>query len=491
MNNEQLISTIGTAESSATLGFIPLAADLTPPVVSLREMNADRSALLALAPRDAVIHPKFREIIEAAASNRPDVDLFYGDDVSISGLSGITQRLKPSYNASMLRSNDYIGAPIVVRSSAFHRLGGLNTSAGSAALYDLLLRAEFSGFVIEGIQDVLIASPQTLPRAGELDRIAALQSQLAAEGDAVAILPGLTKCSVRLRRNFFDHPMVTLVVPTRQARRSDGCQHILALLESLRTSRWPADSMNVLIGDDVDDGTDYGDLSRFRFKIRRVQTPRAAEAPFNYAQKMNQLWRAAESEHIVLMNDDIEVVEPDWLEALMTFAVQEDVGGVGARLLYGDGTLQHAGMIGGLFGAFAHPWARQSVDHLSYSDWAMLQRDYSAVTGAVFATRKSVMETVNGFDEQFALEYNDVDLCLRIGVAGYRIVQAPDAVLVHHEKASRGENTPAGSQTASFLQRWGQVIANDPAYHPKLSRDSLVVQPVPVWGEWYADLAYD
>jgi hypothetical protein len=115
----------------------------------------------------------------------------------------------------------------------------------------------------------------------------------------------------------------------------------------------------------------------------------------------------------------------------------------------------------------------------------MVQRDWSAVTGAVFATRRSVLEAVNGFDEGFALEYNDVDLCLRLRATGRRIVQAPDAVLVHHEKASRGRTAPEGSQTAAFLRRWQQTIADDPAYHPGLSRDSFVVSPVAEAGAWH------
>ena len=145
-------------------------------------------------------------------------------------------------------------------------------------------------------------------------------------------------------------------------------------------------------------------------------------------------------------------------------------------------------MVGGPFGVFVHAWIGQPADQPTYGDWALVQRDWSAVTGAVFATRRSVLEAVNGFDERFALEYNDVDLCLRLKLAGYRIVQAPDALLVHHEKASRGATPPPGSQTALFLRRWGQLIADDPAYHPGLPRDGFVLQPASTGGEWYKHL---
>jgi hypothetical protein len=260
---------------------------------------------------------------------------------------------------------------------------------------------------------------------------------------------------------------------------------VTSFLDGLGSSTWPHRRLRVLIADDVADDAVYGDLARYPFDVRRFVTPREPGEPFNYAAKMNALWRSATTELVVMMNDDLQVIAPDWLEALMTFAVDADVGGVGARLIYGDGTIQHAGMVGGLFGVFAHAWIGRAPEQPTYGDWALVQRDWSAVTGAVFATRKSVLETVNGFDERFALEYNDVDLCLRMRMLGYRIVFAPDALLTHYEKSSRGETAPPGSQTAIFLRRWGDVIKDDPAYHPNLSRNSFVVHTNEVWDAWY------
>ena len=115
----------------------------------------------------------------------------------------------------------------------------------------------------------------------------------------------------------------------------------------------------------------------------------------------------------------------------------------------------------------------------------MTHRDWSAVTGAVFATRRSTLELLNGFDERFSLEYNDIDLALRMGLLGLRVVYAPDAEFTHHEKSSRGSVAPAGSQTARFLRRWKGLIANDPMYHPRLARDSFTVQPGYSGPYWY------
>ncbi|MHB8284729.1 MAG: glycosyltransferase family 2 protein [Caulobacteraceae bacterium] len=472
--------------STAKLAFVAAAADLSVAVDGLSDVANGRDALVAVAPGEAFVHPEFLALVLAAAADRPDVDVFYGDDVALGGSAPGTH-LKPGWNPALLHAQDYIGAPIIVRGAALHRLGGLRPEAGTAALYDLVLRAAADGLGVDAVREILIAYPGDRPEPTTADRTAALDRALA--GSLLSRLPGLTPRSSRVRRQFKSHPDVTLLIATRQALNASGAPYVTSFLESLEASAWPADKLHVLIADDVVDDAIYGDLARYPFDVTRLLTPREVGEPFNYAAKMNTLWRAAQTELVVMMNDDLEVISTDWLEALMSFAVDADIGGVGARLLYADGSIQHAGMVGGLYGVFAHAWIGRAAEQPTYEDWALVQRDWSVVTGAVFATRKSVLEAVNGFDERFALEYNDVDLCLRMKMLGYRIVLAPDALLTHHEKSSRGETAPPGSQTARFLRRWGDMIKDDPAYHPDLTRDSFVVQPKPTWGAWYSRIA--
>jgi O-antigen biosynthesis protein len=219
--------------------------------------------------------------------------------------------------------------------------------------------------------------------------------------------------------------------------------------------------------------------------VQRIITTRAADTAFNYAAKMNSLWRQATTEYLVLMNDDVVVRGPGWLRALMTFAMDEEVCGVGARLLYGDGTLQHAGIPGGLFGACAHAWIQQPAGEKTYDDWALVHREWSMVTGAVFATRRSVLELVNGFDERFSLEFNDVDLCLRLKLLGYKIIYTPFAEMVHYEKSSRRDALPRGDQVALFLKRWSELLNNDPAFHPGFNMLSTSLMPLHVRDAWY------
>jgi len=467
-------------ERLAPLGADPL--DLVPDT---------RDKWLAFAPRHARWHPDAFQHLDGLRA-RPDLDLAYADDVTLTGPSMAEEiRLKPSPNLPLLVADDYIGTPLFVRASALHRLGGLRADAGTAGLYDLLLRAFTLGLGVERIPEVLLAHPEAPPRATAKDRLRVLHRWIEPRAHTLEIAPGRTPGTFQLRRQFHDFPEVTLVVPTGQAIQrhmrdaSFGKPHIRNLLESLDATDWPMERLHVLVGDDREDGTIYADRD-WPFDLRRILTPRAPGEPFNYARKMNALWRAAGTEHLVLMNDDVCVRDPGWLRALFTFAMEGDVGGAGARLLFPEGRIQHAGIIGGLYGGCAHAWLGQEADEPTYQDWALVHRDWSIVTGAVFATRRSAMEAVNGFDERLSLEFNDVDLCLRMRLLGYRIVYTPFAEMLHYEKSSRGEALPVGNEVALFLKRWQELLEDDPAYHPKLSRNSFAPAPVGVHAWWKA-----
>lgn len=435
----------------------------------------DRDHWLVLAAADALMPHRFQNLVEAQTLNRLDVDIFYGDDVAL-GESSLDRRvrLKPAFDITQLVSHDYVGAPLIVRGSAFHRLGGLRPQMGDAALYDLLLRAQALGVGIERIPHVLLAWPGRRPEVSLAGRRRAVDAWLG--GRPLEIEAGLTSDSLGLRRRFDVFPAVSLVVPTRQSAPEGGRPFVVELLDSLAQTDWPMEKLSVLIGDD---SSDTGPLqsSRWPFAVTRIPTPRPGQEPFNYAAKMNRLWRLAQTEHMVLMNDDVTIRSPGWLKALMTFAMDRAVGGVGARLLFPDGRLQHAGVAGGLFNVAVHPWFGAPGAEGGYQDWALVQREWSMVTGAVFATRRAVMEEVNGFDERLTLEFNDLDLCLRLRLMGYRIVYTPFAELTHREKASRGETPPAAAEVALFLNRWRELLDDDPAFHPALTRDRMAPEP--------------
>ena len=462
------------ADFGAVLAIAPLQAG--GPADDLRRLVADaRDRWLVLAPAEALALSGFRRAMQEAIHARPDVDVFYADDMALGETDPAHRlRLKPSFNLALLAAQDYVGAPVVVRGSAFHRLGGLRPEMGEAAVYDLVLRAYAHGLGIERIARVLLAFPGARPETPVEARRRALEAWVGA--GPLQAAPGRTPGSLQLARRFDAFPDVTLVIPTRQGGPA-ARPFVVELLDSLAGTDWPMDRLKVLVGDDSDRAGTFP-AGRWPFAVERLATPRPGGEPFNYAAKMNRLWRAAGTEHMVFVNDDVTVRASGWLKALMTFAMDRDVGGVGARLVFPDGRVQHAGVAGGLFGAAAHPWFGQPPEAPTYQDWALVHRDWSMVTGAVFATRRSVMESLGGFDERFTLEFNDLDLCLRMRLLGLRIVYTPFAELAHREKGSRGETLPAGEEIALFLNRWRAWLADDPAYHPGLSRDRFAPEPV-------------
>ena len=194
-------------------------------------------------------------------------------------------------------------------------------------------------------------------------------------------------------------------------------------------------------------------------------------APFNWARAMNQGAALARGEHLLFLNDDVEVVAPDWLERMLEFSQQPEVGAVGAKLLFPSGRLQHAGVsVRG--GRPAHPFYAHRGDHPGYFNSLLVPRNVSAVTGACLMTRADVFRSFGGFDESFPLNYNDVDYCLRLVAGGRRVVCTPYARLVHHELGTR----PPGvrpREADAFRRRWGAAWAEDPFHNPNLSADHL------------------
>ena len=441
---------------------------------------------LVLAPTRSVLAPDFAGLVRDHADARPDVAIFYGDDLAGETDRAIDQlRLKPDFDPTLLAAQDYIGAPLIVRADTLRSLGGLNPDRGTAATADLVFRAHARGLSIARIPHVLLARVGRRVRPQAADYRAVLEAQPALA--AYDIVPGRTPDTFALDRRFTPDTMpdVTIVIPTRRTPLPDGSRsYVAGLLDRLAETDWPMARLHVIVGDDIAGEPDWA-ATPHPYTLRRVETPRAPDEPFNYAAKMNRLWREATTEQVVFLNDDVLPIDGGWLHALQTFAVDRSVGGVGARLLFEDGRLQHAGMAPHGTGT-AHLWLGRTRAEGTYQDWALTQREWSMVTGAVFATRRSLLEQLNGFEEGFALEFNDTDLCLRLRMLGYRIVYTPRAEMVHVEKASRGETLPSGHDVARFLARWSDWLANDPSWHPGLDSSRLDMAPRLDPDAWYS-----
>ena len=223
--------------------------------------------------------------------------------------------------------------------------------------------------------------------------------------------------------------------------------------------------------------------------VRVLRDPR----PFNWAALNNAGASEARGDLLLFLNNDIEAHRSGWLTALCAQALREDVGAAGARLLYPDRRVQHCGLVVGLTGAAGHVLGGLPEDAAGYLRMATTARECSAVTGACLATRRSVFEVLDGFDESLGVDLNDVDYCLRAAALGLRTVYEPAAELIHHESPSRGTAGGVGD-VLEFVERWkGYIADGDRYYNPHLTRADPscgLAHPGEEddWNRWYATL---
>ena len=199
---------------------------------------------------------------------------------------------------------------------------------------------------------------------------------------------------------------------------------------------------------------------------------RSSQEPFNYAAKVNHMCASADTESIIILNDDMVVQTADWIQSLLTYSIHPEIGVVGGRLIHEDNTVQHVGCVLGVHGSSTHPYHGYSADHVGYNGFTHITRNYSVVTGACMAMRKEVFEMVGGFDEIFKTDFNDTDFCLKVRKRGLRVVYNPHVQFIHYESKSCVRTSQSPEEVMEFKRRWSDMISNDPYYHPCLSRNS-------------------
>jgi GT2 family glycosyltransferase len=232
----------------------------------------------------------------------------------------------------------------------------------------------------------------------------------------------------------------------------------------------------IIVDNDSDDAAvlEYFDSVISDSRIRVIRD----ERPFNYSALNNNAVRYAKGEIVALVNNDVEVISPDWLSEMVSFAMQPSIGAVGAKLFYPNETLQHGGVVLGIGGVAGHANKHSPRPCRGYFERTGLVGSYSAVTAACMLVRKEIFLKVGGLNEKdLSIAFNDVDFCLRVREAGYRNVWTPYAELYHHESVSRGpENNPEKqarfrSEVLYMQQRWAGALLNDPMYSPNLTLD--------------------
>lgn len=444
-------------------------------------LAAARGAWCAFLDHDDTLAPDALLCMAEAAAARPDAQALFCDEDK-QDARGVRTRpfFKPAWDGEWLRTTNCVLHFLVVRTDVLRALGGLAGGVDGAQDWDLALRLEETAgrARIVHVPRVLYhwreLPGSTAAAAFEKPGLVAaqrrvLEASLARRGERATAAHGADGWRIAWAPPA-PPPRVSIVIPTR-----DRYALLSACVESIRGRTAYANRELVIVDNGSTEPAARDYLDRLaREGIARVVT---YARPFNYAAQCNLGVREAHGTMIALVNNDIEVVTPGWLDELVALAARPGVGLAGATLYYPDGTLQHAGVVLGLNGVADRPWIGTRRGFAGPYGRARAVREVSAMITACAVVARDRYLAVGGMDESLAVSCNDLDLCLRLARAGYRHVITPFAELVHHESASRGyADDPANAQAnadeeARFAARWPRELAEDPLYNPNLARE--------------------
>jgi GT2 family glycosyltransferase len=357
----------------------------------------------------------------------------------------------------------------------FESVGRLRSDFDGSQDYDLILRVGERSHRIHHIPRVLYhwrasdastaQSPDAKP-AAHLAAQRAIANYLRRNNIRASVEPGVNPVRWRVRYEISDPPKVAVIIPSAKVEVLSTC------LESvLHHTSYPAFEIHVV--DNSKDARIQEWCAAMPDTRGRLCYVDCRNEPFNYSKLNNLAVRRADAPHILFLNDDITVVNPDWLTAMVEHGQRPRVGAVGAKLLYPSGAIQHAGVFLGVAGNAGHAFKHLPGNTDRQFDFAQVIRNCSAVTAACMLTKRSLFLELNGFEQEaLPIAFQDVDYCLRVGRAGYWIVYTPHAVLVHHESATKNaaEKIPENSEVRYMRQTWKHIIAHDPYYSPNLTR---------------------
>jgi ADP-heptose:LPS heptosyltransferase/GT2 family glycosyltransferase len=396
-----------------------------------------------------------------------DADLFYADEVRISPASQEREPFyKPDFSPDLLLSTNYIGRPWFASAVLLERTGVTPRFLLESGEYDVVLRCTEPAERIRHVPKLLCL--RGTPRIDDADVEAAALSRAAERrGIAADVLAGAVPGTWRLRRTQPVRGMVSIVIPTCAAR---GC--VKTCVRTLREHTAYRNFEIISVDNIPDDQIAWKDwLKQHADKIVPMSDA------FNWSYFNNRGAAMGAGEYLLFLNDDMEVMQPDWLDAMLEHVQRPEVAVVGPQLRYSDGKVQHAGMFLAARGIARHAFRFAAPDDPGYFGLALTQRNVTAVTGACMLMRRTMYQALGGFDEAHGVVNNDLDFCLRAHQAGKLVVFTPHASLIHHEAVSR-DRLPDAFDLSHFQARWKTLFASgDPFFSPRLSRNSDHYRP--------------
>lgn len=442
---------------------------------------------IALFDHDDVLHPcVLYEYVKVICEK--GADYVYCDEATFKG-SGtiddmITLHFKPDYAPDNLRANNYI-----CHFSAFARrlLEGtqlFRSEFDGSQDHDMILRLTSRAKCVVHVPKLLyywrshegsVASDINAKSYAIEAAKGAVAAHLASQGFKHFEITSTKAFETifQIKYEILGNPKVSIVIPNKD-HPDDLSRCISSILE-----RSTYDNYEIIV---VENNSTEEETFAFYKKLRENPLIRVLtyKGGFNYSRINNLGVARAEGEYVLLLNNDTSVITPDWIEELLMYAQRKDVGAVGAKLYYGDRTIQHAGVVLGLgmHRTAGHSHYRVSSQNLGYMGRLCYAQNVMAVTGACLMMRKALYEELGGLDEKFAVALNDVDLCIRAWKSGRVNVFTPFAELYHYESASRGADLSGANaeryekEAAQFRERWKALLEQgDPYYNPNFSLD--------------------
>jgi O-antigen biosynthesis protein len=440
---------------------------------------------IVLMDHDDTLAPHALYLVAEAINRNPGLAIIYSDEDQLDAKGrSHTPYFKPDWDYDLFLSQNLISHLGAYRTGLVRQTGGFQEGLEGSQDWDLALRvleaADHAG--VHHVPFILYHWRQTRQTfsitAAARTRDAAhraVSSHLKRTGQAAEVTPSGWSSYLRIKRILpARRPLVSIVIPTK-----DQSQLLQRCIDGL-VSRTGYKPVEIVIVDNGSREPAARDLIA-GFQLRPGFSVVEDEGDFNFSRLVNRGVAASSGEICLLLNNDVDVIHADWLDEMVVHALRPEVGAVGAKLYYADRTLQHGGVILGIGtgGIAGHQHRRAPREHNGYFGRLRSIHSLSCVTAACLATRRAVYDQVGGFDEEhLPVAFNDVDFCIRLRQAGYRVIWTPHAELYHHESCSRGvdttpDNTSRFASDVGYMRaKWGKVLDNDPFYNPNLSLES-------------------
>jgi GT2 family glycosyltransferase len=444
-------------------------------------IEAATGEYIGFLDHDDLLTPDALFEVVVAINRFPATDMLYSDEDKIDEHGTFCEpNFKPDWCPDSFLSRMYTCHFAVYRRSLVVELGGLRPDFDGSQDYDLVLRLTERTAEIRHIPRVLYhwrkhaGSTSGVPGGKPYSSRAAeraLAEALERRGETGSVSERDDCHGVYIVRYAIPEPkLVSVIIPSRDHGEDlDRCLSSLFLKAGY-------DQLEVIV---IDNGTTERAALDVLDKWRRQPRTKIIrhDVPFNFSAINNFAVTHASGEYLLFLNNDTEAKSDGFVRAMVEQAQRPSIGAVGALLLYPDDTVQHAGVVMGLGGVAGHSHKHFPLDSNGYSNMLKAINNYSAVTGACLMMRRSVFDEVGGFDEDLTVSFNDVDLCLKVVRAGYRIVSLPHVQLYHFESLSRGHDVGtlkiarSLSEQRKMRERWAEIIANDPCYSSNLTLD--------------------